>query len=444
MPLLASNVAVMLGGRAVVRDVSLRLQPGKVTGLLGPNGAGKSTLMRALAGQLDHAGTITLDGNPVRSMADAERARHIAWLPQAREASWALSVASLVALGRLPWHGWRRSRGAADQQVCDNAMQLMQVSGLAARPVTELSGGELARVLLARAIAQDTPVLLADEPAAGLDPAHQMSMMAVLRQLSGHGRSILVSLHDLSLAARWCDELVLMRDGGVAASGTPGDVMTAGILRDVYGINAEIGHDECGLVACATWPDARRSDTMNGWINDMSAALQMLADKGGPTMIALGILSVCVVAVFIGRALALLFQGKGGMTARLAQAARAAATDANARSRLEQLAVQEAARLRSGFRFMDLAATAAPLLGLLGTVLGMIEAFRQLEAAGSRVNPSLLAGGIWEALLTTAAGMVVALVALVCLSVLESLAERISLRSEQQVNAILADGGARP
>ena len=183
---------------------------------------------------------------------------------------------------------------------------------------------------------------------------------------------------------------------------------------------------------------------MNGWINDMSAALQMLADKGGPTMIALGILSVCVVAVFIGRALALLFQGKGGMTARLAQAARAAATDANARSRLEQLAVQEAARLRSGFRFMDLAATAAPLLGLLGTVLGMIEAFRQLEAAGSRVNPSLLAGGIWEALLTTAAGMVVALVALVCLSVLESLAERISLRSEQQVNAILADGGARP
>ena len=247
MPLSASNVAVMLGGRAVVRDVSLRLQPGKVTGLLGPNGAGKSTLMRALAGQLDHAGTITLDGNPVRSMADAERARHIAWLPQAREASWALSVASLVALGRLPWHGWRRSRGVADQQVCDNAMQLMQVSGLAARPVTELSGGELARVLLARAIAQDTPVLLADEPAAGLDPAHQMSMMAVLRQLSGHGRSILVSLHDLSLAARWCDELVVMRDGGVAASGTPGDVMTAGILRDVYGINAEIGHDECGL-----------------------------------------------------------------------------------------------------------------------------------------------------------------------------------------------------
>ena len=179
---------------------------------------------------------------------------------------------------------------------------------------------------------------------------------------------------------------------------------------------------------------------MNGWLNGMSAALQMLVDKGGPTMIALGLLSVCVVAVFVARALALAFQGAGGMTARLAQAARAANTgNTAARSRLELLAAHEAARLRTGFRFMDLAATAAPLLGLLGTVLGMIEAFRQLEAAGSRVNPSLLAGGIWEALLTTAAGMVVALVALVCLSILESLAERITVRTEQQVNAILAD-----
>jgi biopolymer transport protein ExbB len=180
---------------------------------------------------------------------------------------------------------------------------------------------------------------------------------------------------------------------------------------------------------------------MTGWINDASAALQMLADKGGPTMVALGVLSVCVVAVFVARALALAFQGSGGMTATLARAARDAASTGGtaARSRLAHLATQEAARLRSGFRFMDLAATAAPLLGLLGTVLGMIEAFRQLETAGSRVNPSLLAGGIWEALLTTAAGMVVALIALVCLSILESLAERIALRTEQQVNAILAD-----
>jgi iron complex transport system ATP-binding protein len=247
MHLAATSASVTLGGRTVVRDVSLALRPGKVTGLLGPNGAGKSSLMRALAGHLDHAGTITLDSTPVRDMPDAQRARYIAWLPQQREASWALSVASLVALGRLPWHGWRRTRSAADQQICHGAMQMMQVASLADRPVTELSGGELARVLLARAIAQDTPVLLADEPAAGLDPAHQISMMTIMRQLAGEGRTVLVSMHDLSLAARWCDDLILMRDGEVAASGSPDKVMTARILRDVYGINAEIGHDDCGL-----------------------------------------------------------------------------------------------------------------------------------------------------------------------------------------------------
>jgi biopolymer transport protein ExbB len=180
---------------------------------------------------------------------------------------------------------------------------------------------------------------------------------------------------------------------------------------------------------------------MTGFLTDTSVTLHTLIDKGGPTMIALGILSVAVVAVFIARALALALSG--AMSPALAAAARTAAAsqrDGPARASLETAAAAEASRLRAGFRFMDLAVTAAPLLGLLGTVLGMIEAFRQLEAAGTRVNPSLLAGGIWEALLTTAAGMVVALVALTCLSILESLAERASARTEQAVNAILAAG----
>ena len=247
MNLAARDVSVSLGGRDVVRNVTLDLKPGRVTGLLGPNGAGKSTLMRAMAGQLAHAGSITLDGQPVAQMQDAARARHIAWLPQTREVSWALSVEHLVALGRLPWHGWRRTRSAADRQLCDSAMQLMDVATLANRPADQLSGGELARALMARAVAQDTPVLLADEPAAGLDPAHQISMMAALRQLAGKGRSVLVSLHDLSLAARWCDQLVLMKNGQVAAEGTPAEVMTLPVLASVYGINAEIGHDTCGM-----------------------------------------------------------------------------------------------------------------------------------------------------------------------------------------------------
>lgn len=179
---------------------------------------------------------------------------------------------------------------------------------------------------------------------------------------------------------------------------------------------------------------------MDELTGNLATAVNTLLDKGGPTMIALGFLSVAVVAVFLVRMLALLFAGSGGIVSVLSAAARRAVADGSdaARDQLEVLARQHAVTLRSGFRFIDLAATAAPLLGLLGTVLGMIEAFRQMEAAGSRVEPSQLAGGIWEALLTTAAGMVVALVALVCLSILESLAERQSARAERAVNDIMA------
>jgi biopolymer transport protein ExbB len=175
-------------------------------------------------------------------------------------------------------------------------------------------------------------------------------------------------------------------------------------------------------------------------MDQLAGALRELLGKGGPTMVALGLLSVAVVAVFLVRAGALLFAGSRGIVSVLSAAARKAGDDGSdaARERLDVLAAQQVASLRAGFRFIDLAATAAPLLGLLGTVLGMIEAFRQMEAAGSRVNPSQLAGGIWEALLTTAAGMVVALVALVCLSILESLTERQSARAERAVNDIMA------
>lgn len=179
---------------------------------------------------------------------------------------------------------------------------------------------------------------------------------------------------------------------------------------------------------------------MNDLMANLGTSLNELFDKGGPTMIALAVLSVALVAVFLMRFAALVFPGKAGIVGVLSQSARAAVEDGSetARERLGALAVQHAASLRAGFRFIDLAATAAPLLGLLGTVLGMIEAFRQMQAAGSRVDPSQLAGGIWEALLTTAAGMVVALVAIVCLSILESLAERQTARAERSVNDILA------
>jgi len=245
MRLAAENVSVTLGGRAVVRTATLALEPGALVGLVGPNGAGKSTLMRALAGLAAFDGEITFDGRPVSGMPPRERARHVSHLPQARQIGWAMTVENLVMLGRHPWMGTRPS--GQDRAIAAGAMALMDVAQLAARRATELSGGEQARVLAARAIAQDTPVLIADEPAAGLDPAHQIAMMQALRRRAAQGRAVMVSLHDLSLAARWCDRVVVMAGGAIAADGPP-DILTDTLLRDVFGISVFRAADDTGAL----------------------------------------------------------------------------------------------------------------------------------------------------------------------------------------------------
>jgi iron complex transport system ATP-binding protein len=244
MELSARAIAVELAGRSVLRGVDLSLRPGEVVGLLGPNGAGKSTLMRALAGQLAHGGTVRIGGCDGAALSPAERARLMAYLPQTRVIGWPVTVEKAVALGRLPWLGFGGRPGPRDLDICREAMAVMDVAGLAGRRATELSGGEKARVLAARAIAQDTPVLIADEPASGLDPAHQIAMMAALVTIARRGRAILVSLHDLTLAARWCDRVVLLRDGAVAADGDPADVLDAAMLAEIFGIRAHIARED--------------------------------------------------------------------------------------------------------------------------------------------------------------------------------------------------------
>lgn len=236
MELSARAIAVDLAGRSVLRGVDLSLRPGEVVGLLGPNGAGKSTLMRVLAGQLAHAGTVRIGGRDGAVLSPAERARLMAYLPQTRVIGWPVTVEKAVALGRLPWVGFGGRPGPRDLEICREAMAVMDVDGLAGRRATELSGGEQARVLAARAIAQDTPVLIADEPASGLDPAHQIAMMAALGTIARRGRAILVSLHDLTLAARWCDRVVVVHGGQVAADGDPAAVLDAAMLAAVFGI----------------------------------------------------------------------------------------------------------------------------------------------------------------------------------------------------------------
>jgi iron complex transport system ATP-binding protein len=241
MMLVAQAISVTLGGSAVLDDANVAAKAGEIVAVLGPNGAGKSTLLRALAGLIaPTVGRVTLEGRVLAEWERDERARQIAYLPQERLVHWPLSVRAVVALGRLPHRGRARAEGPRDVQAVARAIATMDLEGLAERPVTEISGGELARTLMARALAQEAGVLLADEPTAGLDPAHQLQLFERLRSLAAEGRAVVVALHDLSVAARYCHRVVLLRAGRVIADGAPSAVLTEARLAEVYGIRARL------------------------------------------------------------------------------------------------------------------------------------------------------------------------------------------------------------
>jgi len=229
------NLTVSLGGRVVLDDVSLNVAGGCLTGLIGPNGAGKSTLSRALAGLLPGRGRVLLDGAPIERTSRLERARKVAYLPQERDVHWPLTVRELVALGRLPWGD---GRSPADREAVARAMRLADLEALAERRATELSGGERARALLARALATETPILLADEPVAALDPEHQLRVMELLRRHAEAGAAVVVVMHDLFAAARFCGRAILLDQGRVIADGEPDEVLDPENLRRRYHIEA--------------------------------------------------------------------------------------------------------------------------------------------------------------------------------------------------------------
>ena len=232
------NLTVRRGDCPVVDGVSLTIGTGEFVGLVGPNGAGKTSLMRAALGLLAHEGRSSL-----AAMAPAARAKAVAFLPQGREIAWAVSVEDLVALGRAPW-----GAAEADDPAVARALARMGLEPFRHRAATALSGGEQARALIARALAQDTPLLIADEPGAGLDPEAQIRMMAVFADLAAGGRSVLASVHDLGLAARHCTRLILLERGCLVADGTPREVLTHAQLARVFGIRAHIADGEDGLI----------------------------------------------------------------------------------------------------------------------------------------------------------------------------------------------------
>lgn len=233
MTLLAiEKLTVLRGECPVVDHVDLSVGPGECVGLIGPNGAGKTTLMRAALGLERFKGLSSL-----ASLSAPDRARAAAFLPQSRQIAWPVDVETLVSLGRVPHLPRGGTLSPADRDAIEDALHRLGLDGFRQRIATQLSGGEQGRVLIARALAQQTPLLLADEPIAGLDPAQQIATMQVFAQLAQEGRAVVVSLHDLGLAARHCTRLVLMHQGRVVADGHPDEVLTPELVAQVFGVS---------------------------------------------------------------------------------------------------------------------------------------------------------------------------------------------------------------
>jgi iron complex transport system ATP-binding protein len=241
MSLSVETLAVTIGDKRLLDDVSVAFASGHVTAILGPNGAGKSTLMACLAGLMQPTGgRVLLDDRPRSDIQRRDLARRVGYLPQEADVHWNVDVATLVGLGRFPHRG-RWGETLADRDAVTRAMAATDVAGFATRGVSTLSGGERARVLLARVLAGEPEWLRADEPLANLDPAHQLDGLDALRRVAAAGAGVIVVLHDLNHAARVADDVLLMRDGKVVAFGLPDQVLTRDLVAATYGVDTHVG-----------------------------------------------------------------------------------------------------------------------------------------------------------------------------------------------------------
>ena len=240
--LAADDVTLAYGDHVVVRDLDLQLTEGSFTAIVGPNGCGKSTLLRALGRLMRPAGgQVLLDGQAIARTPTREVARLLGLLPQAPVAPGGLTVADLVSRGRHPHQSWLRQWSRDDEAVVAEALSWTDMAGLADRPVDELSGGQRQRAWISMALAQGTDLLLLDEPTTYLDLSHQIDVLELVGRLHAErGRTVVVVLHDLNLAARYAQLLVAMKDGELVATGTPDEVLTEQLLADVFDLEARI------------------------------------------------------------------------------------------------------------------------------------------------------------------------------------------------------------
>jgi iron complex transport system ATP-binding protein len=245
-----TGATVALNDKIVMRDISLTINGGEIVALLGPNGAGKTTFMRAALGFVPlKAGSVALSGDDPAGLSARGRALRVAYLPQRPQAIWPVSVERLVALGRYAYGAAPDRLSERDQAAVDAALRACSLTELRAQPMDRISGGEKARAHLARALAQRAPLLVLDEPTAGLDPAQTLAVADILHDHAGNGGAVLFSTHDVALAARLAQRIVLLREGSVVSEGAPVSALTSGALLQAYGRAGRLEHIDGDVVA---------------------------------------------------------------------------------------------------------------------------------------------------------------------------------------------------
>jgi iron complex transport system ATP-binding protein len=242
------RLTVAFDGHTILRDVSFDVSAGRWVGVLGPNGAGKTTLLRAIGSHIPFDGDICLNGASVEDMSAQDRARTLAFVRQARSLTFDFTVEEFVLLGRAPHRGWLQAYRASDRERVRGALARVDLDGFASRSVLSLSGGEMQRVFLAQALVQDAELLLLDEPTAHLDVHYQFSFMEQVRGQAAEGRTVLAVGHDLELAARYADRLLLLDEGALVAEGPPASVLTPDRIAEVFGMRAELDRHPDGTL----------------------------------------------------------------------------------------------------------------------------------------------------------------------------------------------------